>query len=158
MIDGPMINRFIEDSETFQTCANERFQSLHQIEGKVIESIAFDQEQEQNNVYPTVDLQKYKEELKAMMKVVAQGIGNTPVNVLVGEGSLLLKVLEFETARIIKEKDAEEEEKRKKKILSDREINTILNPKKILISRKPKKKSSLLDFCACSGKQFAENN
>ncbi|KAL2942448.1 Stress response protein nst1 [Bienertia sinuspersici] len=100
-----------------------------------------------------------------MMQAIAKGIGNTPVNMMIGEESLWLKIHEFEAARIMKEKEEEkrrneEEEKRrneeekkkneevKKKMIKEeerereREING--TPKKVEVMGVKKKKKNML--------------
>ncbi|KNA16821.1 hypothetical protein SOVF_085620 [Spinacia oleracea] len=159
MIDGPMITKFIENSEEFDKFANEKFESINNKEEKFSESIALDREEPQNedDRYQAVDdLEEYKAELKEMMKAVALGIADTPVSVLVEEGSFLSKVFELEIARIKKEKDDE--------VLRIMEMNRIkISAAKkvdVTLPKKLKKKNSfgIMNFCACSGKQFGEIN
>ncbi|KMT13588.1 hypothetical protein BVRB_4g081900 [Beta vulgaris subsp. vulgaris] len=117
-------------------------------------------EESHDDEFEAVDLESYKAELKEMMKAVAQGIGNTPVSVLVEEGSVFLKVYEVEIVRIKKEKE-EEKMKNMKKIEEERESNKSLKKGEVMASpKKIKKKNSFdfLNFCACSGKQFVEHN
>ncbi|KAK9732816.1 hypothetical protein RND81_04G024200 [Saponaria officinalis] len=156
MIDGPMVRRLIENNEEFTKFVEEKFKMKNQ---KI----------EEKDGFVAVDLEKYKVELRGMMLAVAQGIGNTPVNVMVEEGSFLSKVYEFEISRIQMEK--QEEEKKTMKIEEEKEkgkfnLNNIINGNnervKIVTrnNKSLKKKSSfnLSSFCACSGKQFVDNS
>ncbi|KAK9691774.1 hypothetical protein RND81_09G219000 [Saponaria officinalis] len=144
-IDGPMIIRFIENTEEFNKYVNDGF--------------------------VTIGSDKYSDFYMA----VAEGIGNTPVNVLVEEGSFMKKVYEFEITRIEREK-LEEDEKMKNKIAQiEKEMkygclinrvneNVVDDDEKIVhvvITKKKRLRKkgsfSLLNFCACSGKQFVQD-
>ncbi|GMG99623.1 hypothetical protein Nepgr_001463 [Nepenthes gracilis] len=165
IIDGPMISRFIENSESFNNCADDRFRMLDaDCDGVISRSdlqrrfdwlLALDYEpqaEEPENgglndmIFDkfdadrsnTIDRKEFRSMMTEMMLAIARGIGNTPVNVVVEGDSLLLRVYEHELARI--------------DIVGQRSNdNGNVKPKK-------KKTKKIFGICACSGIYFAESN
>ncbi|KAJ8432752.1 hypothetical protein Cgig2_011675 [Carnegiea gigantea] len=185
-VDGSMIGRFIEDLEAFHRYADERLDLIEQNrnqKAKSDEFTALDSEDCDENGSKVVDREKFRVELRAavvaykhleatevvdrekfrveLRAVMAEAIGKMRVNVVVEEGSLMMKVYQGEGKRIEKEK--EEKMKKIEMIIrksgddqeGEREINSeIVGPKKV----KKKRSMKFLNCCACFGKYYAENS
>ncbi|KAJ8423146.1 hypothetical protein Cgig2_011891 [Carnegiea gigantea] len=160
MVDGPMIGRFVEDLEAFNRYADEKLDLIEQNrtqKAKSDEFMAPDSEYCDENRSEVVDREKFRVELRAVM---AEAIGKMQVNVVVEEGSLMMKIYQGEGKRIEKEK--EEKMKKIEMIIrnsgddqeGEREINSeIVGPKKVKKKRMQKivdlQFSSVLFFSAC---------
>ncbi|KAJ8419718.1 hypothetical protein Cgig2_007634 [Carnegiea gigantea] len=164
IVDGPMIGRFIEDSEAFNRYADERLDLIEQNrthQAKSNEFMPLDCEDCDENRSEVVDREKFRVELRAAMAATAEAIGKTPVNIVVDEGSLMMKVYEGEVKQIEKEK----EEKMKKiemtirKCGDDQEGGREINGEIVGLKKVKKKRSmKFLNCCACSGKYYADNS
>ncbi|KAJ8432749.1 hypothetical protein Cgig2_011672 [Carnegiea gigantea] len=105
MVDGLMTRRFVEDLEAFNRYADEKLDLIEQNrtqKAKSDEFMALDSEYCDENRSEVVDREKFRVELRAVM---AEAIGKTRVNVVVEEGSLMMKVYQGEGKRIEKEKE-----------------------------------------------------
>ncbi|KAJ8432747.1 hypothetical protein Cgig2_011670 [Carnegiea gigantea] len=150
-----------EDLEAFNRYADEKLDLIeqnHTQKAKSDEFMALDSEYYDENRSEVVDREKFRVELRAVM---AEAIGKMRVNVVVEEGSLMMKVYQGEGKRIEKEK--EEKMKKIEMIIrksgddqeGEREINSeIVGPKKV----KKKRSMEFLNCCACFGKYYAENS
>ncbi|KVH93313.1 uncharacterized protein LOC112516294 [Cynara cardunculus var. scolymus] len=118
-IDGPMVEKFVEDSETFEKCIDERFSMLDVNSDGVLSRDELQKEmndpssveselqskEEVDSLYDalfekfdtekkgTLDRQEFGSLMKEVMLARAHGFGNTPVCIILQEDSLLQKVV-----------------------------------------------------------------
>ncbi|KAK9691775.1 hypothetical protein RND81_09G219100 [Saponaria officinalis] len=115
-IDGPMITKFIENTTAFNECAEKRFKALD-LDGDGVLTrddlrgalggwlIAMDMDSQSNEEIKraydsifekfnagnnSINCENFRSMLVEIMLAMARGIGNTPMNVLLDEDSLLL--------------------------------------------------------------------
>lgn len=120
MMDGPMINEFVKNTEAFNKCVDERFKKLDVDEDGVIsrndllneglgrwiralDDDAHTDEEVKKSYYSifekfhvdeinSVNLEKFRLIMKEIMLALVRGIGDTPVGMLLNDDSLLLNV------------------------------------------------------------------
>lgn len=124
ILNGSTVTKFIEDTEAFDNCVNERFEMLD-VNGDGVLSpcelkegfgrlLAWEyesqSEEEINNLYNTIfekfdedqngtiDREEFRSLIKDIMLGMAQSIGNSPVQVALEEDSLLMKAVEYENS------------------------------------------------------------
>ncbi|XP_010674835.3 uncharacterized protein LOC104890918 [Beta vulgaris subsp. vulgaris] len=120
MMDGPMINEFVKNTEAFNKCVDERFKKLDVDEDGVIsrndllneglgrwiralDDDAHTDEEVKKSYYSifekfhvdeinSVNLEKFRLIMKEINLALVRGIGDTPVGMLLNDDSLLLNV------------------------------------------------------------------
>nr|XP_043625993.1 uncharacterized protein LOC122597468 [Erigeron canadensis] len=118
-IDGPMVQKFVDNSEAFEKCIEERFNVLDvnkdgvlsrdelQNEIKDPSSVELELQPKEevdclyNAIFEKFDAEKkgtlgrkeFGSLMKEVMQAKAQGFGNTPVCIILQEDSLLQKVV-----------------------------------------------------------------
>ncbi|XP_071715006.1 uncharacterized protein [Rutidosis leptorrhynchoides] len=116
VIDGPMVEKFIADSETFDKCIEERFDTLDVDKDGVLSrdelqndpspvEFQLQPKEEVDNLYHilfekfdvgkkgNLDRAEFGSLMKEVMQAKANGFGLTPVCVILQEDSLLQKVV-----------------------------------------------------------------
>ncbi|KAI3868091.1 hypothetical protein MKX03_035307 [Papaver bracteatum] len=126
ILNGVTVQGFVEDEEAFKKCINEYFKDLD-VNGdgvlsrselrKGFDSLlavgndAGNTKEEMSSLYDivfekfdsdhsgTVDLEEFRSEMKEIMLAVARGIGNSPIQVALGNDSFLMKAVQHEASK-----------------------------------------------------------
>ncbi|KAF5195130.1 Calcium-binding ef-hand [Thalictrum thalictroides] len=121
ILDGPAVTKFVEDGDAFNKCVEEHFMVLD-VDGdgvlsrselqKEFDSMLLGSEngtqEEIANFYEimfdkfdsdkngTVDVEEYRSEMKEIMLAVAQGIGDSPIQVALECNSFLMRAFQHD--------------------------------------------------------------
>ncbi|KAG9459847.1 hypothetical protein H6P81_004355 [Aristolochia fimbriata] len=121
MIDGPMVRRFVENGEAFDAMVKERFGTLDTdgdgvlsfpelrkgFEGlKLVarDATAAELAAQYDALFQkfdtdhngSVDMAEFRSEMREIMLALAQGIGESPVQIALGNDSLLMKIVDLD--------------------------------------------------------------